>query len=270
MLGEMSERQLRQFDKELSIHMARKTILLSKYRCKSANDLIVLVRNLIRVDDSHLVVMALEEKNLSCKEQSALVEALSLLICDVDLTPHINKGTYDRRVGRLLRLLPLKLTRGIVVGCVAHRRKSMRSAGLKSLNVTHLDKELYGHLVICYENTGDLRIVKALLRQPLCPDYLIVEQLLGLFSDDDYWQMRVFEASLRARNNLERQYVVSHPYAFVWAAGRYGDRELIPEVSRCLERVNEKWRIVGIVAWAFGKLGATTELSRLSVEINEM
>ena len=268
MANQISNRRSIQFEKEMNLRLVRETLALSRARCKSVSSLIDQVKNLVNECDPLLVVMALEEKDISNQQRRSLAKAIQILIRDVDLTPHINKAAFDRRVARLLRILPIELSGRMVVNCVSHHRKSMRSAGLKSLYVNSLDENLYGHLVKCFENTGDLWIVKALLRHPLRLDYMSPDQALELFSDDNYWQMRVIEACLKAEQEMALPYVVSHAYAFAWAAGRYGDKKLVPQVLQCLDSVSDRSTLMGIVIWALGKLSASAELLLIEKELS--
>ena len=75
--------------------------------------------------------------------------------------------------------------------------------------------------------------------------------------------MRVVEATLKADRSVGTTFSATHPHPFVWAAGRLADTELLPAVSRCFEEASQRWRLLGIVAWAYGKFRALDELKAL-------
>jgi hypothetical protein len=93
---------------------------------------------------------------------------------------------------------------------------------------------------------------------------------LKAFAGDQYWLMRVVEAALKKDRALALNLAASHPHAFVWAAGRVGDPGLVPEISHCFETANDKVNLIGIVAWAYGKLGAYDQLEALSPMLDEL
>ena len=90
------------------------------------------------------------------------------------------------------------------------------------------------------------------------------------FAGDKYWLMRVVEATLKQDRAVALSLAASHPSAFVWAAGRIGDAGLVPEIARCFETANDKVSLIGIVAWAYGKLGAYDQLEALSPMLDEL
>ena len=253
-----------------AIDHARQTLSWAEHRCVPTDCLIARVGQLLSESDPTEVVSTLEERDLTHEQSRSLGKAIGGLLSDVDVVRGVDKGAYDRRIGRLLRMLPEELSCPLAADCVAHERKSRRTAGLRCLRLASGDGELHGHLASCFERHGDVRVLKALLSEPMRPEGVLPERMLVAFADDEYWEMRVVEACLRADRDSGLRYVDSYPHAFAWAAGRSGDSELVPAVSRCLEVADEKWRVVGIVAWAYGKLGASGELARLHDVLDEM
>ena len=248
---------------------ARRAIELAEIRCVSVDGLIERVSGLASDPRSAEIVLALEEATLSEEQGSVLGAAVKSLLDIIDTTRGIDRGCLDRRVGRLLFVLPDELAVPIALACVAHRRKSRRVAGLKRLGDS-VDRQAYSHLVDCFDATGDARIAKAILRYPLQADCIGLGRLMDAVGDDEYWQMRVVEAALRGDRAAGLEFVDTFPHAFAWAAGRVGDPELLGTVSQCLEVAEERLAVVGIVAWAYGKLGAASELNELQSALHRL
>ena len=175
----------------------------------------------------------------------------------------------DRRIGRLLRVLPPDLGQPIALECVSHKRKSRRTAGLKGLKLHAVDEVVTRFMMNCFDRTNDERIIKVLLQHPLRIRLVDPARLLRIFHNDEYWQMRTIEAALRTDKNAGSRFSKTHPAQFIWAAGRVGDQKLIPEILDCFESENDKLSIIGIVSWAYGKLRAHSELEAIVPLLNE-
>ena len=254
----------------MAIRGARRTIDLAEIRCIPFHRLIERVPKLPTDSRSSEIVLAIEERNRTRKQNRALSTALRKLIRIVDDTRGIDKGRMDRRIGRLLRALPPDLSHPIAVKCISHSRKSRRAAGLKGLSIDSNDEEIARYCVSCYDTTGDERILRALVRHPARLISVEPSRLVAAFSEDDeYWQMRVVEAALRTDQNIGLSFSATHPGLFIWAAGRVGDAKILPEISRCFAVSSNKLELIGIVAWAYGKLGAYTELRGLRSVLDE-
>lgn len=252
-----------QFRAEMAIHDARRTINLALVRCIPFDSLVERLRQLPTDSLSSEIVYALEECERTSDQNQSLATALRELTRIVDDTKGINKERMDRRIGRLLKILPPDLSQPIALECISHKRKSCRTAGLKGLKLETLDETTSRYLIDCFDSSNDVRILKALLRYPIILDSVEPTRLIALFQDDDYWQMRVVEATLRADKNVGLHFAQTLPASFVWAAGRIGDRTLLSAVSNCFDVANDKLHLIGIVSWAYGKLGAYTELNAM-------
>jgi hypothetical protein len=88
--------------------------------------------------------------------------------------------------------------------------------------------------------------------------------------DDDYWKMRVIEATLKANASRGAEFASSHPLPFIWACGRLGKGRMISNVLDCLSNAPDKVALIDIAAWALGKLGATTALTELEALLNQL
>ena len=261
---------LEKYEARIALEEARRTMELAEFRCLPDTSLIDRVVGLASERKSHEIVLMIEERSLSDEQNKPLLLATKKLMQTVDSTKGIDKGCMDRRVGRLLCVLPSDLSQPVALDCISHSRKSRRSAGLKCLNVDDIDEATYRRLIESFKSTGDARILKALLRLPLQLGCIDIDCLMEIFEDEEYWQMRVIEAVLKADPAIGRAFAATHPYPFIWAAGRLGDKTLLPAVTRCLIEAERKWPIVGIVAWAYGKLRASSELKAFSSLMNDL
>ena len=150
-----------------AIDHARETLRWAEVRCVPTSCLIERVGGLLSESDPSEVVSALEKRDLSDEQKRSLGAWIGRLLREVDSARRIDEGAYDHRIGRLLRMLPDELSRPVAADCVAHRRKSRRTAGLRCLRLASGDSDLYDHLARCFERTGDVRILRALLSQPV-------------------------------------------------------------------------------------------------------
>lgn len=252
------------------IRDAREAMKRAQLRCIPFDQLLERIYQLVSDADAYDVVYAILEHDLNKEQHHALAKALSCLLPKIDRTRGIDRGRLDRQVGRLLPILPTELSHPIAIECISHVRKSRRTAGLKCLNIDTMDEHTFRYFIDCFDKTRDDRILKALLKHPIRLECINPTRLLKTFNGDDYWQARVIEATLRADFSVGLSLAETHPFAFVWAAGRLGNTELLPTISHCLDAVEDKLPIIGIVTWAYGKLGAVTELIALHPILEEL
>ena len=259
-----------QFRTNTAIEELRRTIELAQIRSLPFEQLIERACRLVEDVQSSEIVYVIEESDRTRDQNCVLAGAIRDLLGRVDSTPRINKGRLDRQIGRLLRSLPTDLSQPIAVQCISHLRKSRRTIGLKCLDVQSVDRNTYRYLIACFDGTSDERILKILLNRPIQLNHVEPARLFAIFENDEYWQMRVMEATLRSDQALGVRLSATHPYAFVWAAGRIGDQELLPSIRACFEAATDKLRLAGIVAWACGKLAAQTDLEALRSVLEEL
>ena len=236
----MDQKLWGQINAHMAIEDARRTINMAKFRCVPFDQLIDNLYDLISDRESPAAIHAISEIDRTREQNQALALALHELLQKVDCTKGINKERLDRQLGRLLRVLPTDLSQPIALECISHSRKSRRTAGLKCLSLNALDDETSRYLVDCFDRTCDNRIVKALLKHPLQLSFIEPTRLIDVFESDQYWQMRVVEATLRADPTIGLSFADSHPAAFVWAAGRLGDAQLLPAITHCFDVTNDK------------------------------
>lgn len=103
----------------------------------------------------------------------------------------------------------------------------------------------FGHY---FKKLSTLDFLKILLRHPLRLTVMNPVTLAEQFVDDDYWRMRVVEATLRSDFHAGTVLASGYPKAFIWASGRLGDQRLLPFVSESFRITNDKALLVGITA----------------------
>jgi hypothetical protein len=249
---------------------ARRTIVLGRLRCLSFDTLLHRLRNVLTNEEAYDIIYAVIERPRSEEEDRALAAALVDLLATADRTPARRREWLDRQIGRILSTLPRELSQPIAREFLLDRRKSRRTIGFHCLSLDSIDDELSILFLRGFDETGDDRFLKALLRQPLRLNCVDPRRLIDAFNGDDYWVMRVVEATLREDRTAGLSLAAAFPASFVWAVGRLGDPDLLPEISRCFKTANDKLNLVGIVAWAYGKLGAYDQLEDLSCLLDEL
>ena len=259
-----------EFRAKMAIYAARRTIDLARVRVIPFDRLIERLLELHTGNLSSEVVYAIEERDLTIEQYRSLSIALRELISTVNSTPRINRERMDRRIGRLLQILPPELSKSIALDCISHKRKSHRTAGLKGLKLKSIDQETSRIFIKCFDSTNDVRILKSLLKFPLVLTSTSPKRLLSIFEHDEYWRMRVIEATLRADRQFGLDLSETYPASFIWAAGRIGDPALLPKIHEYFRRANDKLDLLSIVSWAYGKLAAHEELQSLHLILEQL
>ena len=216
------------------------------------------------------IVGAVIERPRTIEQNRVLALVLRELLETIDRTTGLNRESLDRKIRRILPILPPEFSEPISRDCLSHRRKTRRAIGFRCLPDYEIDDEWYLFLVRCYVESGDDRFIKAILKHPLRLSSVDPFHLIKVFAVDDYWQMRVVQATLWQDREVALNLSAAYPKAFVWAAGRIGDAELVPEIARCFGSVRDQGELVGIVAWAYGKLGAYDRLEALVPLLDEL
>jgi hypothetical protein len=147
--------------------------------------------------------------------------------------------------------------------------KQRRQIALKGIRSEAMDARFVRFLWKRFRETGDDTLLKVILGRPIPLDILDPHRLIDIF-DEDYWKMRVIEATLKADKNRGVEFAISHSLPFIWACGRIKDRRMTSGVVECLSSAPDKIALIDITAWALGKLGATTELTKLEAFLNEL
>lgn len=250
------------FEARRAIDDARRAISLAKVRCLPFRELLERLRHLFDDAAPDELIFAIGELSRNDDESRQLAQVISDLVQASDRAPG-RKEWFDRRLRDLLATLPAAYARPIAMACLAHRRKSRRTAGFRTMALHDMDEDSTRMFICRFGETGDERFLKELLRHPLQLAAADPARLIQHFEGDEYWQMRVVEATMRANVPSSLPFAKSHPHAFIWAAGRLRQEQFVSTIRECLNASNDKTALIGIVTWAFGKLNAYADLEAL-------
>jgi hypothetical protein len=249
---------------------ARSTISLAKIRCLPFDELLTRLRNIFTDTSADEVILTICEVSRDSRQDRQLASAVRQLAAKADTLNSREKARYDRRLKSLLATLPLAVARPIAMDFLDHPRKSRREAGFERLELDTIDDQATINFVSRYMATGDHRFLQALLRHPLRLETVDPSFLVLQFAGDEYWQMRVVESTLRTAFSAGVAFSKTHPRLFIWASGRLKDERLLPLIRESFRTSNDKVALLGIVAWAFGKLKAYDELTKLEPFLSEL
>lgn len=252
-----------------SLVSARKTLDLAKVRCLSFKEKL---RRLKRgVDEEYFdeLAFAVGELERGKRQNTELAGIVANLAKKSAHLRSSERARLDRCVGKLLRLLPFDFARPIVLDLLLDPLKQRRRIALKGIRSEEIDDHFVQFLWKRFRETGDDHLLKVILGRPIPLDSLDLHQLIDRF-DEDYWKMRVIEATLKADRSRGTEFATSHPLPFIWACGRLEDKRMISEVVDCLSSAPDKVALIGITAWALGKLRAIAELTKLEAFLNRL
>lgn len=252
-----------------SLVSARKTLALAKVRCLPFKEKLRRLKK--GLDEEHFdeLAFAVGEAELSKRQNAELATMVANLAKRSVHLRSSERARLDRRVGKLLRILPFDLARPIVLELLSEPLKQRRQIALKGIRSEAMDDHFVQFLWKRFRETGDDALLKVILVRPIPIDALDPRRLIDSL-DEDYWKMRVIEATLKADRNRGVEFADSHPLQFIWACGRLKDRRMTSSVVDCLSSVPDKVGLIDIAAWALGKLGAAGELTKLEALLNQL
>jgi hypothetical protein len=259
----------RQIVAQSSIVAARKTLALAKTRCLPFKEKLRRLKRGLNEEFFDELAFAVAESERSARQNAKLASVVADLAKKSNHLRTSERARLDRRVGKLLRVLPSDLARPIVVSLLSDPLKRRRQIALKCIRSEEMDDHLVQFLWNRFRETDDNILLKVILSRPIPLALLDPHTLIHSF-DDDYWKMRVIEATLKTDISRHTEFASLYPLPFIWACGRLGNRRMISDVFDCLSNAHDKAGLIDITAWALGKLGATAELEDLEALLNEL
>lgn len=260
----------KKYEAGVAVDDARRTIRLAKVRCLPFDALLTRLRSIFTDNDGEEVIIATCEFARDDAQDHQLADIVRELASRSDSITGVRKDRLDRRLGLLLKAVSSQRARPIALEFLEHRRGTRRDAGFNRLELELIDDETTKLFWSLFQKTLDTRFLKVLLRHPLRLSVMNPMTLAEQFVDDDYWKMRVVEATLRSDFHAGTALAPSYAKAFIWASGRLGDQRLLPFVSESFRIANDKALLIGITAWAFGKLHGYNELLALEPLLDEL
>ena len=252
-----------------SLVSARKTLMLAKVRCLPFKEKLRRLKRGLDEEYFDELAFAVGETERSKRQNSELAAIVANLAKRSTHLGSNGRARLDRRIGKLLRVLPFDLARPIVLDLLSSPLKQRRRVALKGIRSEAMDGRFVQFLWNRFLETGDNTLLKVILSRPIPLDRLDPYRLIDSF-DEDYWKMRVIEATLKADISRGPELAASHPLPFIWACGRLEDRRMTSRVVDCLSSAADKASLIDIVAWALGKLGAIAELTKLEALLNQL
>lgn len=243
---------------------------MAKVRCLPFDALLTRLRGIFADNDGEEVIIATCEFAHDDAQDHQLADVVRELASRSDSITGVRKDRLDRRLGLLLKAVSSQRARPIALEFLEHRRGTRRDAGFNRLELELIDDETTKLFWSLFQKTLDTRFLKVLLRHPLRLSVMNPLTLAEQFVDDDYWKMRVVEATLLSDFHAGTALASNYAKAFIWASGRLGDQRLLPFVSESFRIANDKALLVGITAWAFGKLRGYNELLALEPLLDEL
>jgi hypothetical protein len=252
-----------------SLVSARRTLALAKIRCLPLKEKLRRLKNGLDEEYFDELAFAVGESERSKHQNTELAAIVANLAKRSAHLRSSERARLDRRVGKLLRVLPFDLARPIVLDLLSDPLKQRRKIALKGVRSEAMDDHFVELLWNRFRETDDVSLLKVILGRPIPLDTVDPYRLIDSF-DEDYWKMRVIEATLKADGSRGTEFASSHPLPFIWACGRLEDRRMTSSVVDCLSSAPDKVALIDITAWALGKLGATAELTRLEALLNQL
>jgi hypothetical protein len=252
-----------------SLVSARRTLALAKIRCLPLKEKLRRLKKGLDEEYFDELAFAVGESERSKRQNTELAAIVANLATRSAHLRSSERARLDRRVGKLLRVLPFDLARPIVLDLLSDPLKRRRKIALKGIRSEAMDDHLVQLLWNRFRETDDVSLLKVILGRPIPVDTLDPYRLIDSF-EEDYWKMRVIEATLKADRSRGTEFSSSHPLPFIWACGRLEDRRMTSSVVGCLSNAPDKVALIDITAWALGKLGATEELRRLEALLNQL
>lgn len=266
---EISDDLRRKITAHSNIVSARRTLALAKIRCLPFNEMLRRLKMGLEEQFFDELAFAVGESRRSARQNLQLASITATLAKKSDQLPSSERAQLDRRVAKLLRELPTDLARPIVLKYLSDRLKQRRQIGLKCIKAEAIDIGFAQFLWDRFRETGDNALLKVILGQPIPLSKLDPRKLIDSF-DEDYWKMRVIEATLKADARRGAALATSHPRLFIWACGRLRSRQMTSAIVDCLSSASDKVALIDIAAWALGKLGAAKDLVRLETLLDQM
>jgi hypothetical protein len=205
-------------------------------------------------------------------------EILRKLVSEI-VACHATLSTEGKRRAdiALRRITPLLLTeerKRMGLQLITHRRKGHRRAGYAALSGL-VDLTIITALLKDFESHGDIGALECIARSD--NEYTIsahAEYILDLLGGDylkDSWRTylkaRIFQRLLGEVPAEAIRLSSKDELAFVWGAGRAQAHVALETILKILSRNRNNYEVLGLIAWALGRLGAVGALEKLSHEL---
>ena len=219
-------------------------------------------RPLLPYDERRLVFGRLREEELSADDVARLRSVVDALE-EAGLRPGRSHGSVFSTIGDILALLDRsdrvpRCLRYLSLRKWQPRAMASRLLRNEDLTVSEASEVVAAISVMPQKLTMELAARNA---QRLTV-HECLEVVLPLL-DSEYWQSRIIERLL-ARDEVALEELAERwPMATLWAIARNRWPDRLPGLLGHLPALEANWRLLPIVTWALGRLGASGELDAL-------
>jgi len=261
-----------QYERQFQIEEARRAVKLALVRSLSFQELLYRYESICTDDSASEVIFAIQEKLLDAPMAEALALVIRAHMAAAAVASSKERQKIDRYVALLIPFLPINVRLPLLSEYLEDNRKTRREVGFRSLKRSEIEPQLASYLRMRFFVTGDTRFLKFALRVDAPLSAAEARQMISAFNDegDEYWGVRVIQSQLDKNRELALQLASAYPKEFIWACGRSGNTSWVPDIRRIFQAANDKIPLLGIVVWAFGKLGALAELREMNAILNEL
>jgi hypothetical protein len=255
------------WSEDLSFYNLDRTIRFARLRCMPRQELIERVLNFEVLDYEALDACAfrLTELELKSPELKFLATSMIEIARKTETASPEVKGFVDKALLRLVRLLPAALANRFAMPYLDHKRKTRRKWAYVNLREKQLSRRTATKLAKVFRETGDRAILGFITRTPECVRILGARFLIDRLNSkgEEHWRGRVLECLLTYDRDEAIALAPNFPWEFTYAAGRTGDRSLLPVIRSLFKSNSKSGAFVSIYAWCLGKIGAREEIDVL-------
>ncbi|ATY86011.1 hypothetical protein CVV65_14640 [Kyrpidia spormannii] len=235
------------------------TLRMAEIRCLDASDIIPMVVSLWENPEKYMYCKRLIELELSDDEQRELINQFNELEKISNKLGSKQKMKIDRLIIRLSYALRGRVARDFFSKEVFHTRKIRRINAYKRLANLGLAKKLTSQLIKAFIHNKDQEALELIARDSSAiksVDY----KFLIINLDSEYWRMRVIQSILDS-TDIDITFLEQYPWELIYSIGRKQSAEYKLLLKKVINDYNNDLRILGIAAWACGRLKLINELN---------
>lgn len=266
-----SDHQLRRGRQVIRALELPMTLALAEVAALSFDELLQRLERIWTESESKLIIDRLVNMDLDISERAKILVAIQSLDSRSSTLALQHRRLIENSIFRLLRLIPLSISRDYVLECLRHGRATMRRAAYRAYRSNGVDPAALQFLLHQYKcrrkGSSGQEVLQLIARCPEAVDQLNVDYLLEEISED-YWRMRMLENLVSKNKIIPEVLRIKYPIEYIWAIVRSGNRMHLPFIRHFLNKHRNNADYARWCIWAFGRLGSQEdiELSRTIVE----
>jgi hypothetical protein len=257
-----------QIKAEFALRELKRAIGYGCVRCLTVQEIIDRICDPDRNDEGIDYVQRLHELQLTDSDFEHIATAMNGLAERSERAPSKSKARIDRKLLRLVRLLPSELACHFAEPFVDHPRKARREWAYAALRKKQISKTVATKLLQNFSKTADQEALNLIARNPERAVDVDVDLLLANL-EERYWRARVIQALITLNRRKALSVSRIYPFEFAHAVGRAGDVSMLEALRVLFLSNSHDAEFLAIYAYALGKLGCRTELDSLDQFIRE-